>query len=426
MPTFLFTDIAEHTPLWEAHPEEMSVAVADCEQLLETAISNAGGQVVKRDGDAVMAVFEEPSDAVAAVRAAQAELAVRRWPRIGALRVRMGLHLGAAEHRDGDYYGTTVIRAARLCACAHGGQVVASAAFAAVTPDAGWSDLGEYRLRGLQSAERIHQLSVGAETSFAPLKGVEPTKDRLPRPRTSFVGREEEIAHGVVLLSSERLVTLTGVGGSGKTRLAVEVARAALGSFPDGAVFVDLAVVTDPAQIDTEVATALGFDLSDRGGDGIHTRLHDYFAHRRALVVLDNCEHLLDGCADFTEDLLEHCAEVVVLATSREPLRVEGEHVVQVPSLSVERGSELFRARTPVSLSDDALIRRVCERLDGLPLAIELAAARAAGTCLSTSSRRASTTASRCSPEVDDASNVSRRCRPPWTGPSTCSARASA
>jgi predicted ATPase/class 3 adenylate cyclase len=376
MLTFLFTDIEGHTELWEMHPEGMSVALADCERLLESAISTAGGSVVKREGDAVMAVFEDPAAAVAAAQSAQRELAVRRWPDVGALHVRMGLHVGSAEHRDSDFYGTTVIRAARLCASAHGGQVVASAAVAAVTPHVTWVDLGEYRLRGLQSPERIHELVVDERKSFPALRDAESTHARLPRPRTSFVGRDEEISDGVALLSLERIVTLTGVGGSGKTRLAIEIARAALDGFPGGVVFVDLSTVTEPAQIEPELARTLGFDLSDRGAVDLRTRLHAYFARRRALVLLDNCEHLLDGCAELTDDLVEHCDGVVVLATTREPLRVDGERVVQVSSLTAEQGMELFRARAPVPVSDDTVVRQICERLDGMPLAIELAAAR--------------------------------------------------
>ncbi|MET1003119.1 MAG: adenylate/guanylate cyclase domain-containing protein, partial [Acidimicrobiia bacterium] len=241
MHTFLFTDIAGHTELWEENPAAMSSALADCERLLETAVSASGGRVVKREGDAVMAVFEDPSAAVAAAAAAQSELAQRRWPGVGELRVRIGLHVGAAEHRDGDYYGSTVIRAARLCACAHGGQVVASSAVAALAPNVSWLDLGEYRLRGLREPERIHQLVLGDERRFPPLRDVEPTIDRLPRPRTSFVGRADEVSAGIELLSSNRIVTLTGAGGSGKTRLAVEIARASLDRFSGGAVFVDLA-----------------------------------------------------------------------------------------------------------------------------------------------------------------------------------------
>ena len=174
----------------------MSSALADCEQLLETAVTASGGRVVKREGDAVMAVFEDPSAAVTAAASAQSELAQRRWPGIGELRVRMGLHVGAAEHRDGDYYGSTVIRAARLCACAHGGQVVASSAVSMLAPTASWLDLGEYRLRGLREPERIHQLVIGDGRRFPPLREVEPTIDRLPRPRTSFVGRAGRSGRG--------------------------------------------------------------------------------------------------------------------------------------------------------------------------------------------------------------------------------------
>jgi class 3 adenylate cyclase len=166
--TFLFTDIAGHTPLWDAHPAEMSTAVADYEQIVDQAVVSRRGRVVKHDGDGVMAVFRDTASAVDAACAALAELNDRRWSGIGALSVRMGLHAGSAELRDGDYYGPTVIRAARLAESAHGGQLVASASVVALTPDVAWTDLGEYRLRGLHAAERIHQ--VASDRAFPPLR----------------------------------------------------------------------------------------------------------------------------------------------------------------------------------------------------------------------------------------------------------------
>ena len=226
--TFLFTDIESHTPLWEAHPEVMADTLATHDALLRDTVVAAGGRVVKYGGDAVMAVFGDAAAAVAAAYAAQCALDEAEWPGVGTLRVRMGLHTGAAYERDGDYFGSEVIRAARLCDAAHGQQVVGSSAIAALTPSYEWIDLGEHRLRGLDGEERVYQLAAPAlRTEFPPLRTAESRRDRLPQPRTSFVGRGRELDAVAVELDAHRLVTLTGVGGSGKTRLAIEAARAA-------------------------------------------------------------------------------------------------------------------------------------------------------------------------------------------------------
>ncbi len=411
MHTFLFTDIAGHTALWEEDPAGMSSALADCERLLETAVSASGGRVVKREGDAVMAVFEDPRAAVAAAASAQSELAQRRWPGVGELRVRIGLHVGAAEHRDGDYYGSTVIRAARLCACAHGGQVVASSAVSVLAPNVSWLDLGEYRLRGLREPERIHQLVLGDERRFPPLRDVEPTIDRLPRPRTSFVGRADEVSAGIELLGSQRIVTLTGAGGSGKTRLAVEIARASLDRFSGGAVFVDLAPLAAVAEAASRVtggatfvdrapvgpqflphAVAAALGVPEQSGQALEDTLFEHLQGRPSLIVLDNCEHVLDVVAPFVDRLLAACADVTVLATSRERLGVPDERIVRVQPLSLDPDADpgpsdsdaatLFmeRARAvDAGFDDDAAeVAHLCARLDGMPLAIELAAARSA------------------------------------------------
>jgi predicted ATPase len=212
---------------------------------------------------------------------------------------------------------------------------------------------------------------------------VVPTSDRLPQPRTSFVGRAPQITHAAELLGRARLVTLTGVGGCGKTRLAIEVAHTARATFEEGCVFVDLSGVTEPEQIDAQLAKSLALDLGERAS--VRERTLEFLSGRHLLIVIDNCEHLLDACAELAEELLDACPKIALLATSREPLHTEGEQVVRVPSMTPgDEAAELFRQRAPVELTgDDQLVERICERLDGIPLAIELAAARTSSLTLS-------------------------------------------
>ena len=375
--TFLFTDVERHSELWELDPDAMAVAVAAHETLIGDAVVGAGGRVVKTEGDAVMAVFVDAAAAVDAARAARLALLDATWPVIGTLRVRMGMHTGTAYERDGDYFGPAVIRAARLCDAAHGQQIVASGVVAAGTPSE-WIDLGEHALRGLGAPERVHQLAgPGLPGDFPPLRSVTPTQDRLPCPRTSFVGRVDELDAIGRELERHRVVTLTGVGGSGKTRLAIEAARAALPDSPDGADFVDLSVVTDENEVYPAVAAALGLRAAEGLAEPPEGRVIAYLSRRRVIIVIDNCEHLLDAVAGLVDDLTGRCEFVRILATSREALRVEDESTIAVGPLDLGRDAvALFRDRAKGAVTDDAAVARICERLDGIPLAIELAAAR--------------------------------------------------
>lgn len=331
-----------------------------------------------------MAVFPDAGRAVGAAITIQRALAARDWPKIGSLRVRMGLNAGAAESRDDDFFGPEVIRASRLCAAANAGQIVASRAVVELARGVSWVALGEHRLRGFEDSVEIHQVVAdGLGTRFPALRTLDAHPNTLPRYRTAFVGRDGEVAAVAQLLASHRLVTLTGVGGAGKTRLAVEIANHEMGAYPDGVFFADLSVVNDSDRLWNAVARGLALDAG--GGPGTseepHRRIARFLAERRVLLLLDNCEHVLDAAGDLVDLLLEATSHATVLATSREGLHVEGERMVQVPSLPLDTDAvRMFRecaAASGESAVDEEVARDICERLDGLPLAIELAAARA-------------------------------------------------
>jgi predicted ATPase/class 3 adenylate cyclase len=397
--TFLFTDIESSTRLWQDDENAMRVAVGRHDELLREVVSGHGGEVFSTMGDGLAAAFPSASSAVAAALAAQDALAGEAWPTAAPLRVRMGLHTGEAELRDGDYFGTAVNRAARLMAVGHGGQIVCSQATADLARDSVERevtivDLGEHQLRDLVRPERVFQVCAsGFVREFAPLRTGRATLGNLPRQVTTFVGREREMAELVDLVTARSLVTLTGVGGVGKTRLALEVAAAASDAFPQGAWLCELAPVTDPGAVWDAVATALRVVPSP--GRRVDEMLVEYLAPRRALLVLDNCEHLLDAAAGMVRSFAAECTDVVVLATSREGLALAGEQIVAVPSLplpapgaSGEARAEaasvrLFLDRARAVRHDFApstptieAIAQLCRRLDGIPLAIELAAAR--------------------------------------------------
>jgi predicted ATPase/class 3 adenylate cyclase len=384
--TFLFTDVEGSTRLWQADEAAMRSALARHDQLLRQAIAEHEGTVFSAMGDGLAAAFGSASAAVQAAVAAQRWLAAEPWPTATPLRVRMGVHTGEAEWRDGDYFGTVVNRAARLMAIGHGGQVLCSAATAELAGDAqlGLTDLGEHRLRDLDRPLHVFQAGAG---SFPALGSLDYLPGNLPGQVTSFVGRQAEVAELVGLVGAHRLVTLTGAGGVGKTRLAVQVAAELAGAFGDGVWLVELAPVGDPGAVADAVATALG--VTPRAGSRVADSVSVALAGRQMLVVVDNCEHVLEAAAQVIETILAATTAVKVMATSREGLRVAGEHLWPVPSLDVAAGVgsaavELFveRARAVAprfGLGDphDAnAVIEICRRLDGMALAIELAAAR--------------------------------------------------
>jgi predicted ATPase/class 3 adenylate cyclase len=410
--TFLFTDIEGSTLLWEEHAEAMQLALAQHDDLLRACIETHRGTVFKTVGDAFCAVFSDPRGALEAVLASQSWLpALALTTEAGRvpLNVRMALHTGVAQKRDDDYFGPTLNRLARLLAVGHGGQVLLSAATQALVRDrlpdgASLEELGEHRLRDLDKAETVFQFChPDLPTGFAPLRslGRVELKHNLPQQLTSFVGREAELRQVKRLLSDTRLLTLTGAGGCGKTRLSLQAAAELIGehtSAPDslaGCWLVEMARVVDPHLVPQTAATALG--LTEEPGRSITRTIIKHLQHRRALLILDNCEHLLDACAELATALLQGCAGVSILATSREGLGVSGETTIRVPSLSVPpastpptaasiagcEGIRLFveratQVRTDFRLTDRNAgpVAAICRRLDGIPLAIELAAAR--------------------------------------------------
>jgi predicted ATPase/class 3 adenylate cyclase len=379
--TFLFTDIEGSTRLWESAPEAMRVALGRHDEVVRAAIVAQGGYVFATGGDGFAAAFARAGDAIGAAVASQATLAAEPWPEGAPIRVRMGLHTGEVEERGGDYFRPAVNRAARIMAAGHGGQVLTSAATGALVGTQGLTDLGEHALRGLDGAEHLYQVGTG---SFPPLRSLGAVPTNLPTERSAFVGRERELAVVAGLVRSARLVTLTGVGGVGKSRLATRAAAGLTGEFPGGVWLVELAPLGDPQLVPAAVASALGVSVA--GGLDATDAVCSFLAQRRALVVLDNCEHVIDTAAALVDRLLAAAPRARVLATSREALDVEGESAWRVPSLSIDSDAlALFTERAAealpgFSLADpsvhDAALA-VCRRLDGIPLAIELAAARA-------------------------------------------------
>ena len=383
--TLLLADVEGSTRLWETRPDEMTAAIARLNQVVGDVIAAHDGvrPVEQGEGDSFVAAFSRASDALAAA------LELQRAP-LAPIRLRIGVHTGEIQLRDeGNYAGPTINRTARLRDLAHGGQTVLSAVTEALVvdrlPEGVWvTDLGTHALRDLPRPERVVQLChPDLVNEFPPLRTPKAfAAKNLPVQLTSFVGREAESTQLRQQLAEHRLVTLTGAGGVGKTRLAVQIAAALAGEFADGVWYVDLAPITDPDVVPTAVARALG--LPDQPGRSTIDTLSRFMAARQMLVVLDNCEHLLDASAALINDLLAASSSLTLLATSREPIGVAGEVSWRVPSLSLdEEAIELFTDRArharpdfAVGAENAATVGEICRRLDGVPLAIELAAAR--------------------------------------------------
>jgi predicted ATPase/class 3 adenylate cyclase len=374
--SFLFTDIEGSTRLLqELGPERYAAALGDHRRLIRDAFDERGGYEVDCEGDAFFVAFSSATSAVAAAETARQALAAHNWPEGNAIRVRMGIHTGQPLLAPPKYVGMDVHRAARIAAAGHGGQVLLSAATAeAVVADAfDLLDLGEHRFKDLSAAERVFQ--VGRE-AFPPIRSL--FQARLPVPATPFLGRARELAEVVAMLTRDgmRLLTLTGPGGTGKTRLALQAAAEASAHFPDGVDWVPLAALRDPDLVLPSIAQALDVDAR---GDGLADRLGASLAGTRRLVVLDNAEHLLPALARDIARLVVAAEPVRFAITSRERLTVREEHVYPVGTLDDETGVELFVERAAaagVALVESDTVRSLCEQLDQLPLAIELAAAR--------------------------------------------------
>jgi predicted ATPase/class 3 adenylate cyclase len=399
--TFLFTDLESSTRLWEQHPEAMKGALARHDVILRDAVQGRGGQVVKTTGDGVHAAFGRAEDAVAAAVEAQLALDAESWGETGPLRVRMGLHTGTAESRDGDYFGPALNRAARLMSAAHPGQMLCSQTTADLVRDSlplsiGLVELGAHRLQDLARAEILFQVTHDdLPTEFPPLVSQEALPGNLPRQVTSFVGRADELARVAGELDEAPVVTLTGVGGVGKTRLALEVAPAVLPNHRDGAWLCELAGVRHPEAVPGAVVDV--FRLDPRPGMTATDLVLNFLRAKELLLVLDNCEHVLKPAVRLVDAIVRECPGVRVLATSREGLNVAGERILVVASLELPEGSaelqtiaggeavRLFveragavRAGFALDSTNASAVAQICQRLDGVPLAIELAAARIA------------------------------------------------
>jgi predicted ATPase/class 3 adenylate cyclase len=404
--TFLFTDIEGSTRAWEREPEAMRLALERHDAILRESVHAHRGHVFKTIGDAYCAAFHTPPDALAAALAAQLALHAEPGGQAGPLRVRMALNVGAAELRNGDYAGPALNRVARLLSVGHGGQTLMSQAVYDLVGDSladgvELRSLGEHSLKDLQQPLAVYQLLHPAlPADFPPLRSLNVLPNNLPLQLTNFIGREREMGEIKRLLAGTRLLTLTGAGGSGKTRLALQVAAELLDDFPDGVWLVELATLAEPTLVAPRVASALS--VREQSGRPLTDTLAEYLKSRKLLLVLDSCEHLLQGCVDVASRVLLSCAGVKILATSREALNVTGEASWTVPPLSAPdprrlptasadvtaavsryEAVRLFVDRALLNKSDFALTDRnaaavgqICHRLDGIPLAIELAAAR--------------------------------------------------
>ncbi len=379
--TFLFTDVEGSTRRWEADAPAMRAALVVHDKVLRTAIEAHEGFLFSHSGDGFVAAFASPMSAVSAAIDAQRELQ---------LPVRMGLATGEAELRDGDYFGTVLNRAARVMAAGHGGQILLAESTAGLLSGIDLVDLGPRRLRDLPTSVQVFQVQAeGLRTDFPSLRTLDPSPGNLRPQTTSFIGRESEVVELQTTLKAHRLLTLTGVGGVGKTRLALEVAAGLAAEFSDGVWLFELAAVADPAAVPDAVAAVLG--ITQQPGKTVSESVASALEGRSRLLVFDNCEHVVDSVADLVEAILAASATVTILATSREGLGVSDEQLWRVPSLDVSSGTEsgavnLFVDRAHSVVADFSLgqpgeadaVVEICRRLDGIPLAIELAASRMA------------------------------------------------
>lgn len=400
MQTILFTDIESSTRLWEEHPEGMASSLARHDTILRDSIDQANGSLLKTTGDGAIAVFDSTQDAVSASIAGQLALVSETWGGTGPIRVRMGIHAGETELRDGDYFGPAMNRTARIMAAGHGGQILISSV-AAKMAEAGLSqtttlrDLGSHRLKDLTEPEHLFQLvHPDLESDFPAPKTLDATPNNLPVQATEFLGRSQELAAIKLMLDSPstRLLTIAGPGGAGKTRLGLQVGADLMDSFRDGVFFVDVSAETDPDSTFEAIVRALSLPSMGTGGplDVLKIRLRD----RQMLLVLDNFEQVISA-GNGVSEILQSAPDVKVVITSRETLRVRAEQVYPVPPLSLpdphaptsviaeSEAVQLFmdRARAvrpDITLDDEdsSTIAEICLRLDGLPLAIELATAR--------------------------------------------------
>jgi predicted ATPase len=397
---FLFTDIEGSTQRWETARDAMQRAVERHEALIRGAVGRHNGYIFKTVGDAFCCSFRSTRDALGAALAIQAALGSEDFSAIGGLAVRIGVHAGMAQERDGDYFGPALNRVARLMSIGHGGQILLSnAAYELVKEDApeqtAFTDLGSHQLKDLSQPERVWQATVArGALEFPPLRSVASYANNLPLQVTTFFGRDNDMQEVKRRLEDHRLMTIFGAGGVGKTRLAVQAGAELLERFSDGVWLVDLSPINDQQSVVSVLAQALRVDQSQGLDD---KSIVAWLRHKHLLLILDNCEHVLDPVTRLANAILHRCADVRVLVTSRQALGLNGELVFRLPSLGVpappadqdpetamhfgaialfvDRASMAVR-NFQLSKSNAPIIAAICRRLDGIPLALELAAAR--------------------------------------------------
>jgi predicted ATPase/class 3 adenylate cyclase len=399
--TFLFTDIEGSTQRWERQRDAMDAAVQRHDEILRSTIERNHGYVFKMMGDAVCAAFQRVSDAIAATVEAQRALSAAEFSAVDDLRVRMGIHSGEASERDGDYFGPAVNRVARLMSIGHGGQVLISdvartLADSQLPAGATLTDMGTHRLKDLGEPEHVWQLSIAdMPASFPPLKSIGAQPNNLPVPSTTLRGRERDLQDVKALIGEHRVLTIVGSGGIGKTRLALQIGADLLDEFVDGVWFADISAITEPELVSSVVASALG--IAQVQGRRVDELIPQRLKHKRLLLIIDNCEQVLGAVADLVDAIARNAPEVRILCTSRQALGIAGETAHRLPSLDVPKSGSTFSADQAIGygaiavfadraksadtrfvLQDDnaAAIADICRRLDGIPLAIELAAAR--------------------------------------------------
>ena len=397
--TFLFTDIENSTPLWEKHPEAMKSALAKHDSLARSISLLHNGRIIKTTGDGFLVVFATATDAVQAAIHAQQAIQKDSWDDV-AIKVRMGIHTGEAELRDGDYFGGTLNLAARIMSIGHGGQILISETTLQIAQEhlsahVSVTDLGEHRLKGLSKVERIFQIStLELQQEFPALKSLTHISNNLPTQLTSFIGRERELDEAQSKLENARLLTLIGPGGTGKTRLSIQLGAQLLSNFKDGVWLVEFAPISDPSLVMQTIASV--FDIGEVPGVPLKMLVHDFVREKHLLLILDNCEHLVEASARVADEILHVAPKVKIIVSSREALGINGETVYRVPSLSSPNQDEVTKeaalgfesvmlfverasaANPKFHLTDEnaSFVAQICSRLDGIPLAIELAASR--------------------------------------------------
>jgi predicted ATPase/class 3 adenylate cyclase len=377
---FVMSDVVGSTALWETHGDDMRSSLLLHDQIVHTAMEAAGGRVFKHTGDGMIAVFDEADPAADAALAAVEALADANWGPTGPLAIRVAVHAGEVTPRGDDFFGPPLNKLARINAAGSGGQVLMSDAVRHLLRTPTGRDLGEHQLKDLGEPVHLWQLDNGHHTT---LRTLVTTRHNLPRQNSAFISRERELKELTDLVEQNRLVTMTGVGGCGKTRLAIEVAATLADNFDGGVWFVDLSTERTDERVAIRTLDALGVSANQDGSETDTVELVRQATNgQRTLMIVDNCEHLIDATADLVDELLTRLDSITVLATSREALSVDGERVWRIPSLTV--GSvELFLARSQSSGADDinehlSVVEEICSSLDHIPLAIELAAAQTA------------------------------------------------